>query len=100
MPRSTATQRDVASNTAALERALKALALEDEHAGLVQLARSLAATLDGGGTADGNLVREYRQVLDMLAKAGAGGRDDGEQAFLVSVQTPGVRAPVRNTKKR
>lgn len=85
------------TNAAALDRQIAALALEPEFDGLVQLARTLAATLDV--EPDANVAREYRQVLDMLGKAGAGGSDDDTEAFLVAIRTPGVSAPVRHGKK-
>lgn len=86
------------TNVEAVEVALKKLALNSEHAALEQAARSLALAVDTV-PGESQLWREYRQVLEMLARVGAGGDDDGSTAFLISVQTPGVRAKVRNSAK-
>jgi hypothetical protein len=84
------------SNVSELEKALAALVLDDEYAGLVQLARTLAVVIDS--EPDAMVAREYRQVLDALTKAGGGGDDDDAQ-FLVSLGA--VRnAAVRNASKR
>lgn len=91
-------RRSSSTNVDAIETALKALALEPEHAALVQLARSLASSVDRAPD-DANVAREYRQVLDMIAKAGGRGPDDDTAAFTLAVQTPGVRSSVRNAKK-
>lgn len=82
------------SNLRAVNRAIKALALEDSHAALVELARSLARAVDADpcgdckAAQDAALWREYRQAVMALAEAGDGGDDDRAAAFLVSISTP------------
>lgn len=80
-------------NLTAANRAIKALAPPNEHAGLVELVRTLARSLDAGGcsecgTSDANIAREYRQALKELAVVGLGGDDGGAAEFLVSISTP------------
>jgi hypothetical protein len=87
--------RKPTSNAEAIEVTIKSLDLDASYAALVQFARSLARTLDAEDN-EANLAREYRQVLDMLMKAGAGGADDDAAAFLARIQ---VQSKVRNPKK-
>ena len=63
---------------ASLERSLSALAVYDEHAALVESARSLAVAIDEADTFDDKLRREYRLALDALMEAGSGGVDELE----------------------
>ncbi|MDQ3573670.1 MAG: hypothetical protein M3404_01915 [Actinomycetota bacterium] len=69
--------------------------LDDGHAALVALAKSLAASLD---EAPGNaaLAREYRAVVATLTEVGAGDDvDDDTAEFRRAVQAP-VPAAVGN----
>lgn len=84
----------MAKNLTAANKAIRALALGDEHAGLVELVRSLARAVDAAPD-DANLFREYRQALKELGSLGSGD-DDGAAEFLVSITTPG-RGAVGNT---
>lgn len=58
-------------NEDALEKTIVALeGLTDEHAALIEQARTLARTLDVGDADDSKLHGEYRQVLKMLMELG------------------------------
>jgi hypothetical protein len=98
-------RRETTSNVEAITQTITTLRgdgrLLPEHEALVQACRSLARDLDGAVKASeaGTLWREYRQLLEMLLRVGDGGSDDDTAAFLVSIQTPGVRSKVRNAAK-
>ena len=76
----------MAKNLTAANRTIRSLALDDEHAALVEFVRSLARALDES-PGDANVAREYRQALKELALVGSG-VDDGAAEFLVSISTP------------
>lgn len=79
------------SNTAGLEKTLKALTtagrLEDADQALVALTRSLAAALDAEPE-NAALAREYRAALSSLATVGMEQVDDDTRSFWLAVRTP------------
>lgn len=63
--------RAASDNVAALETALSALdGLNDEHAAIIEHARTLAREIDEAEIADMRVHSEYRQVLRTLLEVG------------------------------
>lgn len=61
----------VGDNQQALEKTITALeGLSDEHAALIEHARTLATEIDVGDESDAKTHSEYRQVLKMLLDVG------------------------------
>ena len=94
-----------ATNAEAVDTMIAALGdrLEDEHAALVAMARSLAGAVDADRCAhcsahgqNAALWKEYRATVTALSEVGADGDDDDTLAFRVSIQTP-MRPPVGDT---
>jgi hypothetical protein len=84
----------VVSNLTSVNKTIRTLALDDEHAGLVALVRSLAKAVDADpcgdckAAQDAAIYREYRQALADLERAGSGATNDDDADFLVSIRTP------------
>lgn len=91
-----------ASNTAGLEKTLKALTaagrLEDADQALVALARCLAAAVDAEPE-NAALAREYRAALVALLATGSDNIDDDSRDFLLQIRTPGLRPTMGDPKK-
>lgn len=81
-----------------VDRLRSAKALDDVDEATVQAFLSLAKAVDDPD-AKADMWREYRAAIAALREVAAGGSDDDTTAFLVQIQTPGVRAKVGNAKK-
>jgi hypothetical protein len=88
------------TNAGGLEATLKALRaagrLTEADEALVALARSLAAAVDADPS-NAALAREYGRALQALQNSGKGVADDDASAFVLSVSTAAVRAPLGDT---
>lgn len=72
-----------------LDRQIAALATGEEHAGLVELCRSLADVLDAAGEVpDDKLVREYRLALSLLSDLASGPDGDGLEESMAELRDP------------
>jgi hypothetical protein len=74
------------TNAAALEKTIKALpALSDEHAALIEQARSLARAIDAGA-AEAPIHAEYRHALRNLLEAGRPEEADAFEKLLADLR--------------
>ncbi len=86
----------MARQVTAVNRTLRALReagrLTPEHEALVALAKGLAAAVDSEPN-NASLWKEYRAAIGVLTEVGVGNDvDDDTKQFLVSIQTPPMRA--------
>lgn len=93
----------IGTNRAAAERTIAAMSesgvLDAVDDATVAAFLSLASAVDGPD-AKADIWREYRAFSAALKEAAAGGSDDDTQAFIVTVQTPGIgRAALGNASQ-